>query len=72
MVDANDMKSNISLAESLVGLTEEDAMVKIAESGLRTRLRSKDGQSFMGTCDYRMDRVNLHIENGKVTKASIG
>lgn len=72
MVDARDMKSNISLAESLVGLTEEEAVAKITDSGMRVRVRSKDGESFMGTCDYRMDRVNLHIENGKVTKASIG
>lgn len=57
---------------SVVGLTEEDAKAKIAAAGLKCRIRNKDGQAFIGTCDYRTDRVNLGIANGKVTSASIG
>ncbi len=57
---------------SLKGLTEAEAKVKIEEAGLVARVTSKDGQPLIVTRDYRLDRVNLHIEKEKVTKAYTG
>jgi hypothetical protein len=58
--------------KNLIGLTEENAVAKIKTSGFKVRVRMRDGQSFVGTCDARKDRVNLYIEKGLITKASIG
>lgn len=58
--------------KNLVGLTEEAAKAKITELGMKVRVRNRDGETFMGTCDYRTDRVNLSIDNGKITNATIG
>lgn len=57
---------------SLLGLTESDAVTTIEAAEMKARVRSREGQAFIGTCDYRTDRVNLHIMGGKVTKATIG
>ena len=58
--------------QKLVGLTEEAAVRKIKEAGFRARIRERDGEHFLGTCDLRSDRVNLYIKDGKVASASIG
>jgi hypothetical protein len=58
--------------KNLVGLTEEDAKAKITALGMKCRVRNRDGERFMGTCDYRLDRVNLSISDGKVSNATIG
>ena len=58
--------------DSLIGLTEKGAVRKINAAGLKARVRRRDGKSFIGTCDHRMDRVNLEIDKGRVTKARIG
>ena len=57
---------------SLVGLTEVEALDEIAHNNMKVRIRNRDGQAFMGTCDYRMDRVNLNIKNNLVVSATIG
>jgi len=56
----------------LIGFTEEEAMTELNKSGLIVRIRRRDTQSFMLTMDFRRDRVNLEIDNGRVTKALIG
>jgi hypothetical protein len=52
-----------------VGKTIEDVNVILKESGKFGRIRSEDNTQFVGTCDYRLDRVNLSVENGIVTEA---
>lgn len=58
--------------KKLVGLTEADAVAKIVAAGMKCRVRNRDGKAFIGTCDFRMDRINLSIESGKVINATIG
>ncbi len=60
------------VASQYIGMTETDAVAAIGKAGLTSRIRSRDGQVFMGTMDMREDRVNLTIEGGKVTQASTG
>jgi hypothetical protein len=57
---------------SLIDLSEEVAIEKIKRAGMQARIRNRDEQAFMGTCDYRIDRVNLIIKNNLVVSASIG
>lgn len=64
--------STESLLGKLFGLTEKEAIEKIEAAGLKARVRKRDGQSFMGTCDARSDRINLVIEKDRVTATTIG
>jgi len=36
------------------------------------RIAQEDGQDFALTKDFRVDRVNLYLENGQVIKATVG
>jgi len=65
------MGDTLSLS-SLLGLSKEAAIDIIHNHGMKSRVTSEDGKPLIGTRDYRLDRVNLNIEQGKVTKASIG
>jgi hypothetical protein len=56
----------------LVGKTEEQARVLIERAGLRVRISGRDGEHYILTMDYWIDRVNIYIENDKVVEASIG
>lgn len=60
------------IEQEVIGMEKQAAIDLIKGQGLKARLRSEDGQSFMGTADYRMDRINLHIQSGKVIKATRG
>lgn len=56
----------------IVGMEKHKALVLIKESGFRPRILREDGQSFIGTQDFRLDRINLFIEDGKVLGARCG
>lgn len=60
------------LKKELVGLTKEEAVAKLTAAGSRYRIRMVDGQGCVGTCDYRLDRFNLILENNIVTKVTMG
>ncbi|RXZ45304.1 hypothetical protein [Crenobacter cavernae] len=50
--------------KELVGKTEKEAEALL--NGCPWRIAQRDGQSLPGTMDYRPDRRNLGIANGKV------
>jgi hypothetical protein len=56
----------------LVGMDAGLTQQAIAALGYRVRLLELDGVHFPGTCDLRMDRVNIGICNGKIACADIG
>lgn len=68
------MSATMTEAElaALVGLTVAEAKQAVAERLLLFRVLSEDGQSFPATADYRLERVNVHVEAGKVTHADVG
>jgi len=59
-------------AEKLVGLTEDEATKVATGNGWTVRVAERDGESFMLTADYRTDRVNLTVRDGKVTAVTVG
>jgi hypothetical protein len=61
-----------AFAETLVGLTENDAIAAIVAEGLVARVVARDGEYFMVTEDYSVSRINLEIENDRVTRATVG
>ncbi len=58
--------------DSLINLTEEEATNKVKENGYHVRITRRDGREYMITCDFTINRVNFHIENGLITKATTG
>lgn len=59
-------------ASAYVGMTESEAIEAIQKIGLKARITERDGKSFMGTCDFRLDRINLIIKEGKVIETNVG
>jgi hypothetical protein len=62
----------ISLA--VIGKSENDAISLIERKGpeLAYRVTKRDGEALAVTQDYRVDRINLEIENGIVVATNVG
>lgn len=56
----------------LVGLTVGAACRRINNEGFDYRIVREDGEHFIVTEDYRTDRINLEVDQHKVTKAYVG
>ncbi|MDN0085589.1 hypothetical protein QU487_23115 [Crenobacter sp. SG2305] len=56
--------------QTLVGKTGQDAGALL--NGCAWRVLERDGQRLPATMDYRLDRRNLGIANGKVTWVNRG
>jgi hypothetical protein len=52
-----------------VGLTVSEAEAKAASEHLAFRIMCLDGENQSGTADLRQDRVNVGVDDGKVTSA---
>lgn len=57
---------------SVIGKPEKEVVDTLAAAGFVTRVMYRDGQSYFGTCDYRMDRYSLSIKDGKVMSLKNG
>jgi len=65
----------VAVSNEVVGMTEAEAISTIESTSseqLTYRVTRRDDESYPMTMDYRLDRINLEIDNGVVTKASIG
>lgn len=58
--------------KELIGKTELQARKLIISEGLVCRLKEKDEITYIGTCDYKSNRVNLVVKNNKVIDAFRG
>ncbi len=58
--------------DALINLTEEEATNKANENGYHVRITQRDDIVYMITCDFTFNRINFHIENGLITKATTG
>lgn len=61
-----------ALAGRAVGMSEAAATDLVEGAGLTARVVSRDGQALAVTEDYRVDRVNLTVDDGTVTATSVG
>jgi len=63
-----------AIAQTLVGLPQAEAQAKIREAGLPSRIRSIDGDGAnrVFTQDYSESRLNLKIDDGKISAANCG
>jgi hypothetical protein len=65
----------LAVATEVIGMTEEDAIQTIEgirSEQLTARVVRRDDESYAVTEDYSLSRINLEIDNGIVTKTSIG
>lgn len=58
--------------ESLVGLPHADVKAACDAAGVRNRVIELDGESQPVTRDYRPDRLNFKVKDGKITAVSKG
>lgn len=58
--------------ESLIGKTYGQAEEIAHFNGYAIRKRKEDENNYLGTSDFRMDRINVFIEEGQVTEAKFG
>lgn len=64
-----------AVAAEVIGMTEEQAIQTIegvSSEELTYRVVRRDDESYPMTMDYRINRINLEIDSGLVSKASIG
>lgn len=59
-------------ANTLIGLTEDEAMVVAKNEGWEFRIAARDGEQYMLTTDYVTNRVNVTIVEGAVTEVTVG
>jgi hypothetical protein len=65
----------VAVSQEVIGMTEEDAIQTIegiSSEQLTARVVRRDDENYPMTMDYRINRINLEIDNGIVTKTSIG
>lgn len=64
-----------AVSQEVIGMTEEQAIQTIegvSSEELSYRVTRRDDEFYPMTMDYRIDRINLEIDNELVTKTSIG
>lgn len=59
-------------ADTLLGMTEEEATKMAGNNGWGVRVGQRDDEMFALTRDYRLDRVTLTIVADEVTKVDVG
>lgn len=53
--------------DGLIGMTIEEASAAAIDRGLTLRVMRQDGEDLMGTADFRPNRVNVEVTEGRVT-----
>ena len=64
-----------AIASEVIGMSESEAIATIeavTDPPLSARVVRRDDENFAVTMDYRLDRINLEVDDDIVTKTSIG
>lgn len=74
MEESNNILGNDPLynLDDIIGMSYEDAVIHVRKGGHTWRMVRKDSMNYIITCDLRLDRVNLEVENEVVVKYSMG
>lgn len=58
--------------DKIKGMSVEDAEKYLQPFLYSVRVVARDGEAYMVTCDHRLDRVNVTVQDDKVIGWSIG
>lgn len=58
--------SRSEITDNVVGKSVKEAAEYLKSKNMRIRTLIRDGKKLMGTMDYRIDRVNVSVENDVV------
>jgi len=56
----------------LIGKNKSDAKKMVEDNDYAFRITSENGNDFMITCDFRMDRINVEIKEDIIINADFG
>ena len=59
------------IKEQVIGMTEEEGIKLISENDINYRIVMRNSKPYIITDDFRMDRLNLEIENNIIIKCEI-
>jgi len=62
----------VEVARELTGLTEDEAGICAASLGWSFRVAVRDGERLPLTKDYVANRVNVSVDDGKVSEVYVG
>jgi hypothetical protein len=65
-------KTTEDFIASIMDMEELSAITAAEETGWIVRIADRDGQATVMTLDYRTDRLNLKIKDGKVIAVDVG
>lgn len=57
---------------NLIGKCIEEVRNELKDSDISFRIVRNDDKFYMITCDFRFDRINIEIDDNKITKVDIG
>ena len=60
------------LLEYLIGKTKEEAIELCKNNGFTSRVVREDSHNYMVTMDFKMNRINLSLDNDIITSCDIG
>lgn len=60
------------MAGDIIGLPEDEAQAAVEGAGLTYRVVARDGRALAATDDYSVTRINVMVDQGTVTQATIG
>ena len=58
------------IKEALVNHSIDEAKMLAEAAGWFIRVMRLDGKNCIGTCDFRMNRINVAVEHGRVTEVT--
>ena len=50
----------------IIGKIEKEAEKYLNKQGKKIRVTKRDGKPYLGTMDYRPERINVVVESGKI------
>jgi heat shock protein HslJ len=62
----------LAMTTDVLGMAEAEAQAAVEAAGLTFRVVSRDGTGLAVTDDYSVSRINVAIDEGTVTEATIG
>jgi hypothetical protein len=68
---ADAARNAAAVAQTLVGLREDEAAERVQEAGYAVRIVERDGEIVPLSRDRRPSRINIRVTGGKVTSADV-